>query len=100
MTTARRKRKQYCAGLAACAGLVAYAGLVFVVAARPPTSQAAATERIMVDWHTGLAIGGYDSVAFFTDGKPMAGSVDFELRYGGAIWRFSNVSNRAAFAAR
>lgn len=70
------------------------------MAASPPTSQAAATERIMVNWYTGLAIGGYDSVAFFTDGKPMAGSVDFELRYGGAIWRFSNVSNRAAFAAR
>ena len=61
---------------------------------------AAATERIVVDWHTGLAIGGYDPVAFFTDGKPMPGSPDIELRYGGAIWRFCNVGDREAFVAR
>jgi hypothetical protein len=99
MTTARRKRKQYCAAVAACAGLAAYAGLVFVLTAGPPTARAAATERIVVDWHTGLAIGGYDPVAFFTDGKPMSGSSDVELHYGGAVWRFANIGNRAAFAA-
>jgi hypothetical protein len=99
MTTARRKRKQYCAAVAACAGLAAYAGLIFILTAGPPTSRAAATERIVVDWHTGLAIDGYDPVAFFTDGKPVAGSDDFELRYGGAVWRFANVGNRAAFVA-
>ncbi len=65
---------------------------------RPPALPR--TERIVVDWHTGLAIAGYDPVAFFTDGKPMAGSADFELRYGGAVWRFANVGNRAAFAAQ
>ncbi len=54
----------------------------------------------MVDWHTGLAINGYDPVAFFTDGKPMSGDAEFELRYGGAIWRFANLGNRAAFVAR
>jgi hypothetical protein len=100
MTTARRKRKQFCAGLAALAGLVAYAVLVFVLAAGPLTVGAAATERIVVDWHTGLAISGYDPVAFFTDGKPVAGSPDFELRYDGAVWRFTNIGNRAAFAAQ
>jgi hypothetical protein len=100
MTTARRKRKQYCAGFVACAGLAAYAGLVFALAAGPATSPAAATERIVVDWHTGLALGGYDPVAFFTDGKAMIGSAEFELRHGGAIWRFVNIGNRAAFAER
>lgn len=53
----------------------------------------------MVDWHTGLAIGGYDPVAFFTDGKPRPGSADLEFRYGGVIWRFCNVGDRDAFAA-
>ncbi len=53
-----------------------------------------------MDWHTGLAIEGYDPVAFFTDGKSTLGSADFEFRYGGAIWRFCNVGNRDAFAAR
>lgn len=54
----------------------------------------------MVDWHTGLAIDGYDPVAFYTDGKPMPGSPDFEFQYAGAIWRFCNIGNREAFAAR
>jgi hypothetical protein len=100
MTTARRKRKQFCAALAAVAGLAAYAALIFVLAAAPPTARASATEGIVVDLHTGLAISGYDPVAFFTDGKPLPGSPDLELRYRGAIWRFSNVGNRAAFAAQ
>ncbi len=100
MTTARRKRKQFCVWLAGGAGLAAYAALVFILAAGPPTARAVATEQIVVDWHTGLAIGGYDPVAFFTDGKPTVGNADFELRLGGVIWRFANVGNRAAFAAQ
>ena len=94
MTAARQKRKQYCAWILAAGGLA----LSLSVAA--PGSIAATTEQIVVDWHTGLAIGGYDPVAFFTDGKPMTGSADFEFHYGGAIWRFCNVGNREAFAAR
>ncbi|HKM86993.1 MAG TPA: YHS domain-containing (seleno)protein [Xanthobacteraceae bacterium] len=93
MTAARQKRKQYCACLAACTGLV-------LALSASPSCIAATTERIVVDWHTGLAIEGYDPVAFFTDGKSMPGSADFEFRYGGAIWRFCNVGNRDAFAAR
>ena len=94
MTAARQQRKRNCVRSAAIAGvlLVIFTGL--------PVTLAATTERIVVDWHTGLAIGGYDPVAFFTDGQPRAGSPDFELRYGGAVWRFRNVGNREAFAAR
>ena len=62
--------------------------------------RAATTERIVVDWHTGLAIAGYDPVAYFTDGKPMQGRAEFELRYAAAVWRFCNIGNRAAFAER
>jgi hypothetical protein len=94
MTAARRKRKQFCG----CAA--ALAGLILGLPAGPPASLAATTERLVVDWHTGLAIAGYDPVAFFTDGRAMPGSADCELRYGGAIWRFRNIGNRAAFAAQ
>jgi hypothetical protein len=96
MTAARQKRRQYCFSLAAIIGLFAYAGLTFVLAAGPGAS---ASERIVVDWHTGLAIDGYDPVAFFTDGKPLQGSANMELRRGDVVWRFINVGNRAAFAA-
>jgi len=99
MTTARRKRKQFRAALTACAGLSAYAGLVFALTAGLPAVRATATEQIVMDWHTGLAIDGYDPVGFFTDGKPVAGTDDFEWGYDGVVWRFANIGNRAAFAA-
>ena len=54
----------------------------------------------MVDRYSGLAIDGYDPVAFYTEGKPVPGDDDIELVYGGAVWRFCNVGNREAFAAR
>jgi hypothetical protein len=94
MTAARQKRKRLCAGFAA-----AVAALV-TLSAGSPASKAATTERLVVDWHTGLAIGGYDPVAFFTDGRPLAGSANFEFPYAGAIWRFRNAGNRDAFAAQ
>lgn len=65
----------------------------------PPASSAATTERVVVDRHTGLALYGVDPVAYFTDGKPVAGREEFEYRFAGAIWRFGNEGNRAAFAA-
>ena len=94
MTTARQQQKRYGAGIAALACLL------LALSAVPPASRAATTERLVVDRHTGLAIGGYDPVAFYTDGKPVLGSPDFEFLYGGAVWRFCNVGNRAAFAAQ
>jgi hypothetical protein len=94
MTAARRQRKGYRIPGAALGtlALALFAGL--------PLTGAAATERIVVDRHTGLAIGGYDPVAFFTDGRPRLGKPEFELRHGGAVWRFRNVGNREAFAER
>jgi hypothetical protein len=60
---------------------------------------AATTERVVTDRHTGLAIYGIDPVAYFTHRKPVMGRAEFEHRYAGAIWRFENEGNRAAFAA-
>ena len=95
MTAARQFGKEKPAPIAAFA-------LVLCLLAGAPLAALAGgiTERIVVDRFTGLAIGGYDPVAFYTDGKPMPGSPDFELPYGGAVWRFTNVGNRAAFAER
>lgn len=94
MTAERRQRKQSSVLIAALASLVS------ALFAAAPAVRALATERIVVDWHTGLAIGGYDPVAFFTDGKPVVGKADVELAYGGTVWRFANVGDRAAFAER
>jgi hypothetical protein len=38
----------------------------------------------------GLAIKGYDPVAYFTLGKPVKGKNMFEHKWQDAIWRFAN----------
>jgi hypothetical protein len=55
------------------------------------------TERVVVDRFTGLAIGGVDPVAYFTDGAMQMGSAEFELVSAGAVWRFRNADNRTFF---
>jgi hypothetical protein len=60
---------------------------------------ATTTERVVVNRHTGLAIEGFDPVAYFTDARPLQGLPGFELNEAGAIWRFRNEGNRAAFNA-
>jgi hypothetical protein len=75
---------------------MATAVLVVAVAGRPP-AQAATTERIISDPLTGLAINGFDPVAYFTDKTPRLGEGAHEFSYGGVVWRFANEGNRAAF---
>jgi hypothetical protein len=48
----------------------------------------------------GLAMDGYDAVAYFADGKPTRGSAQFEMRWNGATWRFATAANRDAFQQR
>lgn len=62
--------------------------------------QAATTERLVVNRYTGLAIGGFDPVAYFTDAQALAGRPAFEAAAAGAVWRFRNEGNRAFFLSR
>ena len=52
---------------------------------------------MVVNSHSGLAISGFDPVAYFTDGQAQIGRADLELRVDGIVWRFVNEGNRAAF---
>lgn len=45
----------------------------------------------------GVAIKGYDPVAYFIDGRPVKGSKDFEYVWMGAKWRFSTAMHRDLF---
>jgi len=47
----------------------------------------------------GVAIEGTDPVAYFTEGKPVAGSPDITFDHAGVTWRFASTANRDAFAA-
>jgi hypothetical protein len=68
-------------------------------AALAPPLRASTTERVIVDRFTGLAIDGFDPVAYFADARPEIGLADFEASQAGAVWRFRNEGNRASFVA-
>lgn len=48
---------------------------------------------------TGLALQGYDPVAYFTVGEPTRGDWDISSEYNGATYRFANAENKATFDA-
>jgi YHS domain-containing protein len=48
---------------------------------------------------TGVALEGYDSVAYFTDGKPIKGDDAYAHQWHGVQWKFSSPEHQAAFAA-
>ncbi len=47
----------------------------------------------------GVAIRGYDPVAYFTDGRPVEGSEAFTAEHLGATWWFASAESRDRFAA-
>jgi YHS domain-containing protein len=48
---------------------------------------------------SGLALQGYDPVAYFSEKKPVAGKPEFTARHEGATYRFASAANRDAFTA-
>ena len=77
--------------IALVTGLMAMAG--------PDRAIGSTTERLVVNRYSGLAIEGFDPVAYFADARPVRGMPDFEAAEAGAVWRFRNPSNRDAFIA-
>jgi YHS domain-containing protein len=46
---------------------------------------------------SGLALRGYDPVAYFTVAKPTQGSAEFKATHDGATYHFASAANRDAF---
>ena len=61
-------------------------------------ARAHALDPVWTNWR-GLAIAGYDPVAYFTDGKPVAGSSELTTEWRGATWRFASAAHRDQFVA-
>lgn len=89
MTAQRRELIGRCRGFA----------LIVLLAVAPAAGHAGTTERVVTDRFTGLAISGFDPVAYFTDARPLPGDPAYELSEEGVVWRFHNEGNRASFAA-
>lgn len=47
----------------------------------------------------GVAIKGYDTVAYHTEGRPVKGKREFSHKWNDAKWYFSSTGNRNLFAA-
>jgi YHS domain-containing protein len=47
----------------------------------------------------GVALRGYDPVAYFTDNKPVKGSAEYKAEYKGTTFHFASQANRDAFMA-
>ena len=47
----------------------------------------------------GVAVHGFDTVAYFTAGKPMQGVAEHSIVHGGATYRFASADNMKAFRA-
>lgn len=48
---------------------------------------------------SGIAIRGYDTVAYWTEGKPVKGSESFIVDWEGAAWHFASQENAQLFEA-
>src|SRR4051812_882466 len=92
MALARRKIR-----LARGTAFLLVATLVLAFGSRP--LHALVSERVVADRNTGLAIFGFDPVAYFIEAQPVEGRSEFELQVSDSIWRFRNAGNRAAFVA-
>ena len=81
--------------------LVLVAALLWTVSpiARHHVGEAGAGEKLLAIDSNHIAIKGYDTVAYFTDGKAVKGSSQFEYVYDDARWRFANAAHREMFVA-
>lgn len=60
-------------------------------------SVSAQTKSLLNLDKSGIAIQGYDPVAFFTDGKPVKGNPEFVAKHDGAVYLFASKEHRDLF---
>ncbi len=82
-------------GLVVLAAAIAVCGDICLV----PAVRATTTERVVAARFSGLAIDGFDPVAYFVLKQAVLGLPDYEVQEAGAVWRFHNEGNRASFLA-
>ncbi len=71
--------------------------LVVLMAALFGAALAEAAGEQPVFTSDGIAIRGYDPVAYFTEGRPVQGRAVYQAKWNGALWRFASADNRRRF---
>jgi len=68
----------------------------FVMVSQPAVAK---EKAIYTSTFSSLAVSGYDSVAYFTEGKPLKGEKTISFKWKGAEWWFASADNLAKFKA-
>ena len=85
-------------GFSKCLRRVALRAAVPVMVAQMIASVGAAEPMINATADD-VAINGYDTVAYFTDGRATKGSAEYEVFWQDARWRFASAEHRRLFEA-
>ena len=72
-------------------------GILATCLVAPASRPSAASPDLLL--HDGVAMGGYDSVAYWTASKATHGQAAFSFEWRRANWTFASAANRDAFAA-
>jgi YHS domain-containing protein len=78
-----------------------FAAFAFAIAASASLPAPAFAEQrpIYTAPFSNVGIGGYDAVAYFTDGRPVRGAAQFKTTHQGVEYRFASAEHLAAFTA-
>lgn len=68
--------------------------LAFILLLAP---QAFALDKVNTTYFGKLAVEGYDTVAYFTENRPVKGNKQYQVKWMGANWRFSRIENLELF---
>jgi YHS domain-containing protein len=72
-------------------------GATFLIALMVSCIPAFAVDPVNTGYFGGVAIKGYDPVAYFTEGRAMKGSEEFSYDWLGTPWHFANARHRELF---
>jgi YHS domain-containing protein len=81
-------------------GRICGMALVAALAALAWSGSVNAGSSINTGYFGGVAIEGYDTVAYFTDGRATKGSEEFAHDWLGVTWLFANAEHRDLFAEK
>lgn len=73
--------------------------IILVLMALLVSAKAFAVDPVNTSLFSDKAIKGYDTVAYFTENKPVKGRDEFSTEYQGATWLFSSQKNLDLFVA-
>ena len=76
-----------------------YLGLAVIGALISASSSFAREADVYTGTFSSLAVGGYDAVSYFTDGRPALGVAQFSTEYKGVAWRFASQDHLNQFRA-